>query len=434
MWRKDGKCGGFNLLPDGRAAECDPDGDKPCCSNNVWGGECGQKCACPFCKDYKLLKEWRESDGTKKWRYDGKCGIHYLLPDGTPAQCDPEGENPCCSDINRGECGNTAEHCDCGNTHLGGSIWKECLDYRPIYSAWNKSGGKQRWSDDGRCGKKIRLPDGSPLECDPDSKRPCCDHWDDKCRGNLRACVCTECVDYRLVRTVTQSGKSCAVARLGSGYLKYVCFNENSHRQYFKCLHSDIIYKLDNYGQTDLWNVTEACDNDPYAYQVCGFGKQITQSDVLCGGYFCKRKRNGRHDYIKCTGDHCRPGNRDCIASDEDRKINNCDNDICDSGGYCKDRSNCNGHIYSIHCNWWGGQYLPLSKVCDGRGDCYDGSDEKDCITTTTRKKSDTCSYGEENIASIEQHDMFCGWIKGIRSNCARVIILRGLFGPHKLF
>ena len=32
---------------------------------------------------------------------------------GTPAQCDPDGENPCCSSSVYGKCGNTTKHCSC---------------------------------------------------------------------------------------------------------------------------------------------------------------------------------------------------------------------------------------------------------------------------------------------------------------------------------
>ena len=398
MWRSDGKCGGFNRLPDGRTAECDPDGDKQCCSNNVWGGECGQKCHCLLCKDYKLLKEWRKSNGTKRWRYDGKCGVHFPLPDGTPSQCDPDGEKPCCSGVKRGHCGNTKDICSCGVYYVGISYWRECLDYRPIYKVWRESGGKQRWSPNGKCGPKYPLPDGSPTECDPDSEKPCCDHWDDNCKKFLRSCMCTECVDYRLVRTVRESGKSCAIARLESGYLKEVCFDEKSHQQHFKCPHSNTTYKMDNHERIELRKVTAVCNNDPHAYQACGIGTQITQGDVLCGGYFCKQKNNKRHDYIKCTGNGCKIENADCISSDDSTEGTECDdNDICDSGGYCKDDGNCNGYIYGIYCYWQGRDYLPLSKVCDGRTHCHGNLDEKNCHRSNSRTVSTYCSRFDEN-------------------------------------
>ena len=44
-------------------------------------------------------------------RSDGKCGASNLLPDGNPAQCDPNGPGYCCSEW--GHCGNSALHCDC---------------------------------------------------------------------------------------------------------------------------------------------------------------------------------------------------------------------------------------------------------------------------------------------------------------------------------
>ena len=49
------------------------------------------------------MKDWKESGGALKWRYDGRCGENYPLPDGTPGQCDPDGENPCCNDEFIGE-------------------------------------------------------------------------------------------------------------------------------------------------------------------------------------------------------------------------------------------------------------------------------------------------------------------------------------------
>ena len=77
---------------------------------------------CPleaYCTDYsRIYREWRESGGGKKWRYDGKCGGGYPLPDGTMAECDPDGVKSCCDAM--GECGNEYRQCYCDI----------CLDYR----------------------------------------------------------------------------------------------------------------------------------------------------------------------------------------------------------------------------------------------------------------------------------------------------------------
>ena len=58
-----------------------------------------------------------------------------LLPDGTPAQCNPEGAlgpkgkfipGPCCSPF--GYCGSSPDHCECG---------ANCIDYRKSESFQN---------------------------------------------------------------------------------------------------------------------------------------------------------------------------------------------------------------------------------------------------------------------------------------------------------
>ncbi|KAI8507043.1 hypothetical protein Bbelb_154820 [Branchiostoma belcheri] len=59
----------------------------------------------------------------KKWRDDWRCGQGFLLENGKPAECDPEGVIPCCSPGNW--CGNTADHCDCHG----------CVDFRPMRGA-----------------------------------------------------------------------------------------------------------------------------------------------------------------------------------------------------------------------------------------------------------------------------------------------------------
>ncbi|KAI8506659.1 hypothetical protein Bbelb_160860 [Branchiostoma belcheri] len=60
--------------------------------------------------------------GTKKWRPDWRCGQFWRAENGYPAQCDPDGETPCCSGSNW--CGNGPDHCDC----------RGCVDYRNIRS------------------------------------------------------------------------------------------------------------------------------------------------------------------------------------------------------------------------------------------------------------------------------------------------------------
>jgi len=54
--------------------------------------------------------------GQNLWREDGRCGKKYPLSDGSPGQCDPNGngpkKGPCCSP--KGFCGNTDRHCKCG--------------------------------------------------------------------------------------------------------------------------------------------------------------------------------------------------------------------------------------------------------------------------------------------------------------------------------
>merc|ERR1712055_1166701 len=52
------------------------------------------------------------------WRADYKCGGSHIAPNGNIAQCNPSGNDPCCSA--GGWCGNTDAHCYCDG----------CTDYR----------------------------------------------------------------------------------------------------------------------------------------------------------------------------------------------------------------------------------------------------------------------------------------------------------------
>ena len=44
-------------------------------------------------------------------RSDGRCGSEVPLEDGSPATCDPDSPDFCCSEF--GYCGGTEEHCNC---------------------------------------------------------------------------------------------------------------------------------------------------------------------------------------------------------------------------------------------------------------------------------------------------------------------------------
>ena len=215
MWRNDGKCGSDNPLPNGSAAQCDPEGENPCC-DYMWDGECGnttEHCSCIYCTDYKFAKEWRESGGTQMWRNDGKCGSDNPLPNGTAAQCDPDGENPCCDYVWDGECGNTTEHCSC--------IY--CTDYKLLYKEWRESGGTQMWRKDGKCGSDYPIPNGTAAQCNPDGENPCCSR--SECGNTTEHCFCNDCVNYNLEKYFRKSKSQCTFVRLPNGFLKFGCYN-----------------------------------------------------------------------------------------------------------------------------------------------------------------------------------------------------------------
>ena len=390
-WRYDGKCGRRYNLPDNTPAECDPDGENPCCSTWDNEGKCGnttEHCSCDRCTDYRVLyKDWRKSGGTQKWRYDGKCGGYFPLPDGTPAQCDPDGDNPCCSKRWDGECGNTTEHCSCDR----------CTDYSVLYKDWRESGGTQKWRYDVKCGEYFPLPDNTPAECDPDGMFPCCNKNIESGRCGLQDayCSCPHCVDYRIVREIRESGEHCSVATVGS-FLKNTCFNETSGEFRYMCRHSDMYYEvyrdysLRRY-DIDFEGVSEICHNEDHGYQACGFKTQITNTDVLCGGYICEEQAHEKYAYVKCAGDDCKTENRNCTRK-ETAEISDTGKSICDDKCdtiSCVDESICNGYKYGLDCYWTAGDanYAPPQLICVDMGslNCQDRRDEQNCnITNST--------------------------------------------------
>ena len=61
-----------------------------------------------------------------RWRFDKQCGPGYPLPDGSPSECDPDGDAPCCYGWT---CRSTKTSCTC----VG------CIDYRKV-RAWRAAG------------------------------------------------------------------------------------------------------------------------------------------------------------------------------------------------------------------------------------------------------------------------------------------------------
>ncbi|KAK2717564.1 complement C1s subcomponent-like [Artemia franciscana] len=65
------------------------------------------------CGNYSAYNFW-----AVKWRSDGRCGEDFVLENGSPSECDPKSERPCCSAF--GFCGKSKSHCTC----------KGCRDFR----------------------------------------------------------------------------------------------------------------------------------------------------------------------------------------------------------------------------------------------------------------------------------------------------------------
>ena len=393
-WRKDRRCGRRYTLPDGNPTECDPDGVYPCCSNDSGYGQCGNTagdCSSLNSVNYTLerdfVREWKESGGKIEWRKDRRCGSNYLLPDGNPTECDPDGMYRCC--IRDEYCGNTAEDCSSENS-VNFTLVRE--SFRELAREWEQSGGKIKWRNDLRCGSYYPLPDGNPTECDPDGVYPCCIR-DGYCGNTAEDCLYSDCVDYRVVRELRKSEENCTLTAVGS-FMKNVCFDETGERLfYFKCYNSNVYYK--QFYLTTVSSVTSVCDNDPHMYQACGlFNTDITNTDVLCGGYFCDKR------YIKCGGE-CKI---DCSASqnNEDSPTSLCD-DKCDEEN-CEDESDCNGYQYGIFCSSGIGDFnynymhIPVWRICDKRHDCtIREEDEHNCdvghITLSTSHTTLTAPY-----------------------------------------
>ena len=163
-------------------------------------------------------------------------------------------------------------------------------------------------------------------------------------------CLSDNHLDYRLVKKVKESGRNCTIVRLQTAFLKYVCFDETMMQIKFKCLQSDEYYGVET-NRNDLliisFSYSKVCRDDPHVYQACGFSTKISNSDTLCGGYICARKKVGSqfHDFIECEGDDCKVDRRHCaiLSNPAPAAVSTICDERCDSW-HCRDESNCNGY------------------------------------------------------------------------------------------
>ena len=172
-------------------------------------------------------------------------------------------------------------------------------------------------------------------------------------------------------------------------------------------------------GRYTISSVSILCEDDPYAYQACGFNPQTTTAShaFFCGGYFNYDSEQGVAHFRKCDPD-CEKSGIDIEDSTSQpmtavtftvfslsaqfSELSVCD-DKCDSDK-CVDESICNGYTYGIHCS---GRYIGLSWICDGREDCENNEDESNCDTTETTQQ--TCRiYGGDLIVPLHPYTR-CG-------------------------
>ena len=268
-----------------------------------------------------------------------------------------------------------------------------------------------KWTLDGSCGET--LPDGGISECNPDHN-PCC--LENLCfPPESHYCLCSHCLDYRKVREIRNSNKSCVISPI-NGFLKYICFQELDHKYFFRCINNDqqdYVAYLKEWG----WNairVSTLCEHDVYSYQVCGFSTKVTNTDVLCGGYFCDKRDDlsESHTLMRCDK-NCQDRNDSCgmttivpckasrYGCDTGEII--CD-DVCDLD-YCQDEALCGGYHYGLRCPVDKHQdkvfaktdFVPVKEICDGLNTtlCSDGIDEKNCVPTSNylNNSMNTCVH-----------------------------------------
>lgn len=231
------------------------------------------------------------------------------------------------------------------------------------------------------CGKDFPLRDGTSSQCNPTGMNPCCNAKQRNCGNTKEYCVCEDCRDYRPI-----NNRECEVSEV-DGFLKYECYDQK-YQDHFKCARSDVRYKavldtwVDSRGIFRITNASDVCENDPYGYQACGFGTEITSEPSLCGGTFSK---DGRYNVQNKSHDH------DYFLTS---LIGYC-NGRCDTEDTCLDESDCEGYSYGLLCNRSGSNIpslAPVHWICNEVPGCDEELDEENC-TLSNSPEEESCVH-----------------------------------------
>ena len=175
----------------------------------------------------------------------------------------------------------------------------------------------------------------------------------------------------------------------------------------YKCLYSGEYYShYDSSFTFFSYFRGAACSNDPHFYQTCDkkIGGKITNNEVLCEHFMCRTRYflYTSHELIKSNG-FC---NYDCSNTQLNKKrcidhdvvlpsgMSARSTEVCDGNcnlGWpraCEDEAICNGYTYGIYCQHKLSKnrvkYVVPRKICDGRTDCKNGEDERNCTVAET--------------------------------------------------
>ena len=83
---------------------------------------------------------------------------------------------------------------------------KRLLNILIFLNSDHQGSDERRWRNNGKCGLRYPLSDGSPTECDPHGHRPCCG-ISGICSNKTSTCDYPGSIDYREVWNWRQAGE-----------------------------------------------------------------------------------------------------------------------------------------------------------------------------------------------------------------------------------